>query len=503
MSSTHLLHHQHHHSHHQDQSPPPLPPVQRPLTYQEQQQQHHYHRSPLISSHSTASSDRISGPSAQLQSFAEDRKNGVPLPRVGGAAIVGEDSIVSSRNSSPYTSPHIAPRPRAPIAAAVESTMEEVTLPPIQAAVPMRRGAVSGASSGPSLPFPPIRPPFEDDDMPSRGPSPTLGKRGSFSMGHSNHVPPGPEVQLPTPVLSGSGERRGTIISIPSFSSSSLHHHSEGSTLDVPRSSIARLADDSNYYAPPASSTPQRYGATDGVIPWSSQYKPSRSGSVDPSSGPPPLPPYHSSPSSYVPGGAVASSASSHRIGHFNDDTHRQYSYSRPSPLVSQPYTYAPEPRTVSSNYRLEYQRDASEMSPGSNSSAMHVDSSLSPRMKQSHLMHHEDPYGHSHSRSSVSSHHHHPYQHHTQSHLVAPHESETSINGKRPRSAPRVMSSQPRIFACTQCPARFARNHDLKRHQRGHLSVRPYPCNWCGKSFSRKDALKRHILVKVSLNNS
>ncbi|PWN31445.1 uncharacterized protein FA14DRAFT_106239, partial [Meira miltonrushii] len=51
--------------------------------------------------------------------------------------------------------------------------------------------------------------------------------------------------------------------------------------------------------------------------------------------------------------------------------------------------------------------------------------------------------------------------------------------------------------FACSQCPARFARNHDLKRHQRGHLSVRPYPCTWCGKSFSRKDALKRHVLVK------
>ncbi|PWN93895.1 hypothetical protein FA10DRAFT_224285, partial [Acaromyces ingoldii] len=53
------------------------------------------------------------------------------------------------------------------------------------------------------------------------------------------------------------------------------------------------------------------------------------------------------------------------------------------------------------------------------------------------------------------------------------------------------------RIFACSECPARFARNHDLKRHQRGHLSVRPFPCDYCGKSFSRKDALKRHVAVK------
>lgn len=72
---------------------------------------------------------------------------------------------------------------------------------------------------------------------------------------------------------------------------------------------------------------------------------------------------------------------------------------------------------------------------------------------------------------------------------------------GKRPRSAPRVLSTQPRIFACSECPARFARNHDLKRHQRGHLSVRPFPCDYCGKSFSRKDALKRHVAVKVSFS--
>ena len=36
-----------------------------------------------------------------------------------------------------------------------------------------------------------------------------------------------------------------------------------------------------------------------------------------------------------------------------------------------------------------------------------------------------------------------------------------------------------------------FNRNHDLKRHKRIHLAVKPFPCNHCDKSFSRKDALK------------
>ncbi|KDN39395.1 hypothetical protein K437DRAFT_207589, partial [Tilletiaria anomala UBC 951] len=51
--------------------------------------------------------------------------------------------------------------------------------------------------------------------------------------------------------------------------------------------------------------------------------------------------------------------------------------------------------------------------------------------------------------------------------------------------------------FKCTSCPASFARNHDLRRHARIHLAVKPFACNDCGKPFSRKDALKRHILVK------
>ncbi|WYZ41411.1 hypothetical protein EsH8_V_000306 [Colletotrichum jinshuiense] len=53
------------------------------------------------------------------------------------------------------------------------------------------------------------------------------------------------------------------------------------------------------------------------------------------------------------------------------------------------------------------------------------------------------------------------------------------------------------RLFKCDQCPRSFNRNHDLKRHKRIHLAVKPFPCNHCDKSFSRKDALKRHRLVK------
>lgn len=48
------------------------------------------------------------------------------------------------------------------------------------------------------------------------------------------------------------------------------------------------------------------------------------------------------------------------------------------------------------------------------------------------------------------------------------------------------------RPFKCDQCPASFARNHDLKRHVKGH-DRRAFRCCGCNKIFSRRDAIKRH----------
>ncbi|PWN28106.1 hypothetical protein BDZ90DRAFT_207393, partial [Jaminaea rosea] len=53
------------------------------------------------------------------------------------------------------------------------------------------------------------------------------------------------------------------------------------------------------------------------------------------------------------------------------------------------------------------------------------------------------------------------------------------------------------RNYACPSCPASFSRRHDLNRHSRIHLAVKPFGCPNCAKSFSRKDALKRHLMVK------
>lgn len=57
------------------------------------------------------------------------------------------------------------------------------------------------------------------------------------------------------------------------------------------------------------------------------------------------------------------------------------------------------------------------------------------------------------------------------------------------PTSQHNTHSDRP--FKCDTCPASFNRNHDLKRHTRIHLAIKPYPCGFCDKSFSRKDALK------------
>ncbi|KAI1181305.1 hypothetical protein F4777DRAFT_11663 [Nemania sp. FL0916] len=62
--------------------------------------------------------------------------------------------------------------------------------------------------------------------------------------------------------------------------------------------------------------------------------------------------------------------------------------------------------------------------------------------------------------------------------------------------------SQQDRPFKCDACPQGFNRNHDLKRHKKIHLAVKPHPCGYCEKAFSRKDALRRHRLVKGCGNN-
>ena len=61
-----------------------------------------------------------------------------------------------------------------------------------------------------------------------------------------------------------------------------------------------------------------------------------------------------------------------------------------------------------------------------------------------------------------------------------------------QPRTGtPQTNAQNDRPFRCDSCPQSFHRNHDLKRHKRIHLAVKPYPCKHCDKSFSRKDALK------------
>ena len=56
---------------------------------------------------------------------------------------------------------------------------------------------------------------------------------------------------------------------------------------------------------------------------------------------------------------------------------------------------------------------------------------------------------------------------------------------------ATRVHAAE-RPYRCTRCPVAFARNHDLKRHERLH-EYKAWQCTVCAKTFSRRDALTRH----------
>lgn len=372
-----------------------------------------------------------------------DRRDTLALPKIG----LGDNVSIaaSSRSSSPYVSPRLSPK----VWQGGMGSMGEITLPPLSSAVPMRRGAVSGASSGPSLPFPPIRLPNSEEEVPSRGPSPTLGKRPSFSLGHSNHVPPGPDAQLPMPALSGPAERRGGVSVPPTQQLSSVagtgssyayQHGGDHANHDYSRTGAIRMSDDGTgyYYASSASNTSAPRST--GPSTWSTYNKAPRGEMTEDGQG---------GVDSYNYNGASVA-GSINRPAQFSDEPYYSHHPHGTSNMDAHSSTHAGRyPGQTYGRYEMDvgpYGMAPRQMSYGL---------SMSP---DDHLM---------------------------------------PINGKRPRSAPRVLSSQPRIFACSQCPARFARNHDLKRHQRGHLSVRPYPCTWCGKSFSRKDALKRHVLVK------
>ena len=54
-------------------------------------------------------------------------------------------------------------------------------------------------------------------------------------------------------------------------------------------------------------------------------------------------------------------------------------------------------------------------------------------------------------------------------------------------------LSKFDRSFCCTTCPSRFARSHDLKRHEKTHSGERPFNCTRCLRNFTRSDALVRH----------
>ncbi|KAL2122067.1 hypothetical protein VTJ04DRAFT_2522 [Mycothermus thermophilus] len=101
-------------------------------------------------------------------------------------------------------------------------------------------------------------------------------------------------------------------------------------------------------------------------------------------------------------------------------------------------------------------------------------------------------------------SHHHHPGHHPPGHHPPPPlghhpghHHPHHSLYLHHPAAPPTPPAERP--FKCTEngCMQAFNRNHDLKRHQRIHLAVKPFACEDCEKRFSRKDALKRHRLVK------
>ncbi|KAJ3383106.1 hypothetical protein HDU92_004394, partial [Lobulomyces angularis] len=90
---------------------------------------------------------------------------------------------------------------------------------------------------------------------------------------------------------------------------------------------------------------------------------------------------------------------------------------------------------------------------------------------------------------------------------LSSPPQFDFNINSTLPlyNSLPKPLHSPQQIrfqnkllncqyqFSCPLCCSVFKRSHDLKRHAKKHLNIRPYVCTGCFKGFTRSDALKNH----------
>ncbi|KAI8849893.1 hypothetical protein BC829DRAFT_390457 [Chytridium lagenaria] len=58
------------------------------------------------------------------------------------------------------------------------------------------------------------------------------------------------------------------------------------------------------------------------------------------------------------------------------------------------------------------------------------------------------------------------------------------------------VIHTDRRDYVCKQCPATFARPHDLQRHLKtAHSEMREFECPKCGVACKRKDSLGKHLL--------
>jgi hypothetical protein len=68
-----------------------------------------------------------------------------------------------------------------------------------------------------------------------------------------------------------------------------------------------------------------------------------------------------------------------------------------------------------------------------------------------------------------------------------------------RPRKIKPEIKSIEKNHKCPDCPLKFLRSHDLKRHLRScHSDWKPHRCKFCGKYFARSDSLRKHLIVEL-----